>query len=480
MADNTKVVMTTLDPLNIKHYTPFIYPVPIPSTPSDVNVVCVPIASAWFPLVVAALQTLIYEDVYEGDEESKQWAVMQAERLIGEIMEGGCSMVSFRNNPVDPCIVQYSNDNGETWFDGWNMSGCIVPSVVRIYRYNAVNNYHYEYSIDNGETWHDASTDDIRLTSPQPEFPNVANPACVAAENFIENMKLWVQTIVDVLSAGSTITAVAAVLVAFAAAFVTFPVSIVFIAPFARLLITEGLASIEAAFDEEFWDWLLCAVYVEFTLIDFEETPYITGLAMDNILNRLSAHGGTASEVIQWILVLTGAAGVASAAVMGDSDGTGCIDCQEWVMQFFGANPFPPALTVDHGGLHTEPNIVRASIADGHWFGDPQNTLEQSSHIDFTETHITRLVVQIRSVVNNPVNPRPYDLYLVSTEFPLGEVVASGFWSDDATRSLDTGVIDRHATSIGLVVHSRCQGNANDKNEWFYLAVYGDGDNPFD
>lgn len=474
--DKKSVVMTTRDPYNIRNYNPFIYPVPIPTTDSITNMICVKIARAWLPIVRGALQTILWKDVYVGTTEQQKTATMEASRLLSFLNYEDRCMLTFRNKPDDTCIIQTSDDGGQTWLDGWDMSLCVVSSVTKIYRFNPVTNI-YEVSIDAGVTFIDATSEDPRFTQPQSPPATGPDALCKMAQDAVENWQQWTFDLWNVVqTAGGLAAIVAAVIVFFSGWYAWIALLGNFQVWALGAAILNAIASAwNAVFTPDFWDDLLCWVYEAMVLADLEADQWLGVASWQHLISRLQADGRPAAQILAGLLYLGGAKWLSDMAGNGDNDGIGC-NCDFWFISFGDDNAF------GHVGIDLVEAQYQANVPYTLFAKPPEQyhaaefTLWNRVDWDFTAAEITRITIRIRSVVNDPFAARSYNFYLLSDEFPAGENIFTGTWTDDATRILDTGLISRHnVTALNWQVTTRSLGNTNDRALVEIVAFSGSG-----
>jgi len=118
------------EPEKLKRYAPFIPGIPQPEQDYDE---CPKIGfcvnETWIPLIIGALQTLTWKDLYAGDTDRAEDIARQANNLIIEIAHGniecGCDMpYLLRQKPNSPCVLEQSTDNGLTWSTAFDFSLC--------------------------------------------------------------------------------------------------------------------------------------------------------------------------------------------------------------------------------------------------------------------------------------------------------------------------------------------------------------------
>lgn len=118
------------------------------------------------------------------------------------------------------CILQYSNDNGQSWFDvqGWatDFLKCLPQSMVAPY-----------------------TPDEL---SPDQE------PKCVASANVTAFLQNLINEVISIINAGGQIIAVASAIVALLAIVITIGAAAPLILAIASALVLLGSAGITAAF----------------------------------------------------------------------------------------------------------------------------------------------------------------------------------------------------------------------------------------
>lgn len=319
----------TFNPETVPRYTPFFNPVPIPEFDRFHDVICVPLSRDWIMHIFSCMMTLLHDDQWQGTPDEQKFAMEQWSNIILDLMqENQCMPLDFRNHPDNDCIVQYSKDGGETWIDGWDISGCIVPSEPAIYRYNTENFYHFEVSTDNGETWQDASGIDPRFISPIPDVITGADPRCMAAANMTAYCQTIINSIIDALNAGAIFTALVTLVSGLLAILITGGLALPILLPFITLVLGAGGTALASAFDEAFWQDFLCEVYNALPS-DYGEVggSRFAGLGYDSLINAIRGHTGLAWDVIEFVVGLSGPAGMESMSRTGEGDQFDCSEC---------------------------------------------------------------------------------------------------------------------------------------------------------
>lgn len=120
------------EPWKLKRYAPFVPNIPPPEQDYDEcpkQGICV--NETWIPLIMGALQTLTWADLYAADPDRAVDVARQATNLIIEIGHGmidcECDMsYLLRQNPNNPCQLEQSTDNGLTWTLAFDYGLCLL------------------------------------------------------------------------------------------------------------------------------------------------------------------------------------------------------------------------------------------------------------------------------------------------------------------------------------------------------------------
>lgn len=138
------------------NYTPVIDPVPIPIAPYGENLIPMCLDRNYLPYMAAAMNVYAQRDAWADTEENQIWAKNQIGQLVVALLQKVyCMDFQFRNKPTDACIVQFSQNGGETWADAWDMSLCQPQNVYNdMFFYNDLDLIYNSYdgtptSVDN-------------------------------------------------------------------------------------------------------------------------------------------------------------------------------------------------------------------------------------------------------------------------------------------------------------------------------------------
>lgn len=109
------------------------------------NVHCVALTQRQIGIIIGALTPLYWRTRWKNAHAVDiQSEIADIERALSGACEDGESILQFRQSPDDDCILQYSTDNGTTWFDAFNYALCRpdgTPDIINIENeFNAVFN----------------------------------------------------------------------------------------------------------------------------------------------------------------------------------------------------------------------------------------------------------------------------------------------------------------------------------------------------
>lgn len=471
--NNKPVRMTTTNPYNVPNWTPVRYKIPIPEHAATEDIMCIRLSRWWRGVLLGMLRIMEYNDQWEGTEEQQKWAVQQIRQMIVDIQtEADCMELRFRNKPTNPCIIQSSQDGGVTWDDGWDMSACAVPTQVRIYRYNTTT-YVYEVSTDGGQTWQDATSEDPRYNDPQTPAPSEPDAACKAANNFVGSLDEWITIFIDTLENLGSLTAVLAAIAAIVASILSGGAAVPLAIALGSALVAMGGTGLANQYTDEFREWLVCQCYAEFSLLDLSESNWMTGLAVDNIIQRLRARGDAISGIVEAMLNVTGPAGLANAAAMPHDIILDCDECGTWSHMFLaGAGEIEGASVV----------LGSYNVTDD-WYQDVKEPAEtrmsvQVNSIFGEEITITRVVAKIVLNVNNPFTPRNNTIYY-QDDLGSNHILVQQGITNSGTYVLDTGQIVQPCHGLVFEFFGRHISNPADFLHFTEVTIYGEGTDPY-
>lgn len=175
---------------------------------------CLTVPRSMLPHVAGALSALteVWRWEQYGDmspEDAAHFAVIMLDQFTNEC---GANVL-LRQNPAIPCILERSDDNGETWQVFADMTLCLPdeppePSPYEDVRYNEDTGV-IEFSLDGGDTWSPVPIpNEPEPTSPytpqrQPaEGANDEEKRCNAADRASRNLSLMYQQTYGAIGAG--------------------------------------------------------------------------------------------------------------------------------------------------------------------------------------------------------------------------------------------------------------------------------------
>lgn len=123
--------MASLPDANVP-FAPFYYPVPVVVPgPFDAPLVCFQLNETWMTYLMGAAACLMAASTWDSDDENVVRTVTDnARRLIESMMQFEACPVSitFRVNPVDGHLWDYSLDAGGTWIAGPDTAAAFTPT----------------------------------------------------------------------------------------------------------------------------------------------------------------------------------------------------------------------------------------------------------------------------------------------------------------------------------------------------------------
>lgn len=163
--------------------------------PDDLPYRCYHIHVDYAPFLIAACDYYVHSDAFTGDLEAREQAAARFVNLQVQLMTSdpaceGETMLEFRQNTLNPCLLEYSTDGGNTWASAFDYSKCL--------RRNATINLTWEQLgdqyITNNATFNTYNGDIANVApgwqygDPDDDYRDMA--MCWAAER-------WVQMCVD-------------------------------------------------------------------------------------------------------------------------------------------------------------------------------------------------------------------------------------------------------------------------------------------
>lgn len=102
---------------------------PAPATAiQDAPTRCLVINAEWMSLLAGQVERLAFHEVWEGDTDTRENAIENIVQILS--MMGDCGLITdIRQKPDDNCILQYSQDGGLTWVDGFDFSLCLKSEI---------------------------------------------------------------------------------------------------------------------------------------------------------------------------------------------------------------------------------------------------------------------------------------------------------------------------------------------------------------
>lgn len=278
----------------------------------------------------------------------------------------------FRENPENSRIMQAQWEEGGEWEDILDNTCCEAPQYITQFIDNGV----MQISYDNGATWEDAppGVDPRKAVPTAPPIPGDDGDIkrCTAASSatqHLKNMEEEQATNVDAW-AGGPLQLVAAFLFlllglgTLGASFALVP----FVVGFMAAVFTAGHAAYVAAFTEEVWEKVQCAIYCN---TDPDGGKY-TQAQVDRICNRLNSDlTGVANTWIVGTIRTMGPNLLTNASRAGLDTGFDCstCDCETCISHWSYPESFgepPEDYTED-----TEAGTITFSakeLAPGNWY----------------------------------------------------------------------------------------------------------------
>jgi hypothetical protein len=121
--------------------------------------VCVKINRNWIPFIIGALETLTDERIYNPVENDPGLMIARVPDLISSIINGnmpcGDESMLLRQNPNSNCLLEQSNDGGQTWSLAFDYSKCQSQSRSYSLTINQINqaftDINTDFTIYNGD-----------------------------------------------------------------------------------------------------------------------------------------------------------------------------------------------------------------------------------------------------------------------------------------------------------------------------------------
>lgn len=286
--------------LTFPYYNPRKYPLVIPAARWDDGPCwCLYVNDEWASHVLGILDLLDQPDTWQGDEAE----IFAARRQVNEMIT---------------CFMESSMG-----------CGCNEPKVITNTRFLADGTMQVSY--DGGMTWEDAPPGvDPRYSggiSPPIAGDNGDGKRCKAASSATEVIKDNQEQVANdaALWAGLTtmITALLALLVFLEV--LTVGTLTPLILPFAAALLSAGQAAFVAAFNDDVWAIVQCAIYCNTTP---DAAPYTAADVVAIRAKIASQLTGVAALYIDYVLNLWGATGLTNASRVGFINDFDCSSCE--------------------------------------------------------------------------------------------------------------------------------------------------------
>lgn len=325
-------------PQAMRNFTPWLNPVPAPSVSShdEEPARCIRISEALIPYLLGMLELARYEHSFTGSEEDKLRAMVVFQNLgRAFVLDDECidcedtDMFRLRQSSENPCWLEQSWDNGETWSLAFDYLACfqhqaqIAPDV----RYNETYDYE-ENSYDGGETY-TPSPNDFRYKKPLANnlYKNEVDPACLTSANALEYVRSFSE--VDDDQALAQVVAILVDIIAIAL-FGVFAIPIII--HLAQAIVNIGIDTIQASLTPTEYDKLRANLYCHASPDGSWTMPQFFAV-IDQVDED---HAGNAHFFFKNVLLSIGWAGLNNAGQMEYVTESDCasIVCAEWWYEF--------------------------------------------------------------------------------------------------------------------------------------------------
>lgn len=279
-----------------------------------------------------------------------------------------------------PTSTEIDQDLIEKWMGNLArklMSGC-CPDDEAIHRY--LPDGTFQSSDDDGVTWEDDPAGDPRhgaiLAPPLAGLPG-DNVRCAAADNVRAQYVIMRDNTVDLLTAGTTLLAIVAGLVALIGGILAISIAGVsfgvILFGLAAALLSLTPESVEEQIDDEALDLFRCIIYCH---LDNEGRVTIGGF--DNILAQISEQFSDFPESFFYsITASVTATGINNMATMGATDADDCGDCDcqtacgsDWIVTVGSIDSFPDENTIVYSSAPDPGTPGRTTITVSNLTGD--------------------------------------------------------------------------------------------------------------
>jgi len=310
------------DRYRIWPYAPFTEPVPVPDRAFDDpdGLLCLKINKAYIPYLLGLVGVLIYPDMFEASagETAQKLAAQRFINLqayLTALLEG-CIMTEVRQNSENPCILEYSDDDGETWAQFANLQLC--PPLMILGQDGLP-----EVTSDGGATYH---RPDRPQPPAQPTPPVGEDSLCLASQNVVNVMvATYEQTVSYFVNDVQVLIAVAGV-ISLIALFIFFPPD--FPAALTAFIELWTLMTTITAdtFDSDKQHTFLCDLKCHGEINDGVVT-FNYNEVLNAVNSRWGIGGINAWTLVSYLLVIIGADGLNWAATAQSATTADCSDC---------------------------------------------------------------------------------------------------------------------------------------------------------
>lgn len=137
----------------LQRFDAFLRPIQVVETGiTETPATCIQVQDEWVPVIIGALEPLRWRDKWSGTPEQIAFCTGQIELLIALLAaDNSCEdtdvATRFRQNSIDPCVLEVSYDGGVTWGTMFDYSLCFanLPGT-QVTNYNTYQQYQTDYN----------------------------------------------------------------------------------------------------------------------------------------------------------------------------------------------------------------------------------------------------------------------------------------------------------------------------------------------
>lgn len=272
----------------------------------------------YLPYLLGAISPLTFPDFYTGTSDEQALAANYFQQVFYMLISAGECVLPFdvRQNTENPCILEKSDDGGDTWTPFANLQLC--PPLLKLGQGGVV-----ETSSDGGETY---APIEPAPPIPQPPPPVGQDQLCIACQNTVNAMSALYDQTKTYFTDGVNVIIVVTGVISLVAILFFIPLDF----PAALTAFTElwGIMTELVGFDFSSDDQatFLCVLYENATLTDGVVSYNFTAV-QDDVNGRWSPLSFNQWTLLSYLLAVIGSDGLNNSATVQSATSADCGSC---------------------------------------------------------------------------------------------------------------------------------------------------------